>query len=135
MKPEEKPLDFKMDAADLWTEEVFTDRKTGTIRKMTPVKADGSPDPARKAVFMGETQILTPAGALPLHFEIPADTLAKAIEAYGPAVQQAFQETMEELKELRRKAASQIVIPQGGAGGLSGLGGMPPGPGGKLKLP
>jgi hypothetical protein len=48
-------------------------------------------------------------------------------------VQQAFNETMEELKDLRRRAASQIVIPQGGASGLAGLGGQPP-ISGKLKL-
>lgn len=143
MSPENDPQNPKMDAADLWTEEVFTDRKVGTIRRLTPVKADGSPDSGRKSLFLGEASLLTPAGSLPLSFEIPADTLAAAVEAYGPAVQKAFAETMEELKELRRKAATSIVLPQGGAGlpgagglggapGLGGLGGgLPPG---KLKL-
>jgi hypothetical protein len=130
---EEKAPDFNMDSKDLWREEVFTDRKVGTIRRLTPIKSDGSVDSSRKAIYAGETQILTPAGALPLHFEIPADNLEAAIKGYGPAVQVAFQETMEELKELRRKAASQIVIPQGGGSGLGNLN-MPP-QGGKLKLP
>jgi hypothetical protein len=131
----EKTPDFNMDSTDLWREEVFTDRKVGTIRKLSPITPDGSPDPKRKATFAGETQILTPAGALPLHFEIPAETLEAAIKGYGAAVQIAFQETMEELKEMRRKAASQIVVPQGGASALSNLQ-MPPqgGAGGKLKL-
>ncbi len=137
MSPEAENPSPKMDAADLWREEIFTDRKVGTIRRLTPVKADGAPDMGRKTVFLGEASLMTSAGSLPLTFEIPADTLEKAVAAYGDAVQQAFQEAMEELKELRRRAASQIVIPQGGAsglsgGGLSGPGGLPPG--GKLKL-
>jgi hypothetical protein len=127
MSAETNPPTPKMDAADLWKEEVFTDRKVGTIRRLTPVKADGSPDMGRKALFLGEASLLTPAGSLPLSFEIPADTLDGAVAAYGEAVQKAFTETMEELKELRRKAATSIVLPQGGAGlpGAGGLGGAP----------
>jgi hypothetical protein len=127
-----------MDAADLWREEVFTDRKVGVIRRLTPVKADGSDDAARKVLFMGEASLYTPAGTLPLSFEIPAADLKEAAEAYGPAVEKAFAEAMDELKEMRRKAASSIVIPKGGAAGLGGGlgdmgGGLPPG--GKLHLP
>lgn len=133
MNGQEKPMDLKMDAANLWREEVFTDHKVGVIRRLSPVKPDGSPDLSRQPMFTGEAQILTPAGALPLNFEIPAADLTQAVAGYGPAVQKAFEETMEELKEMRRKAASQIVIPQGGASGLSGLGGPAPMPG-KLKL-
>lgn len=131
MDSEDKGVNPTMDPKDLWREEVFTDRKVGTIRRLSPVKADGSPDASRKPVFTGEAQILTPAGALPLNFEIPGETLDAAVAGYGAAVEIAFRETMEELKEMRRKAASSIVIPQGG--GLSGLG--PPPGGGKLKLP
>lgn len=139
MSPEnEQPP--KMDAADLWREEIFTDRKVGTVRRLTPVKPDGSADLSRKAVFLGEASLMTSAGSLPLTFEIPGETLEKAVAGYGDAVQKAFQEAMEELKELRRRAASQIVIPPAGGGlsgglgggGLGGGGGLPPG--GKLKL-
>src|SRR5262249_24780090 len=73
----------KMDAADLWREEMFTDRKVGTIRRMTPVKADGSVDASRKTTFIGEASLMTPAGSLPLTFEIPAADLAAAVAAYG----------------------------------------------------
>jgi hypothetical protein len=42
---------------------------------------------------------------------------------------------MKDLQELRRQAASSIVVPQGGMGGLGGLpgGGMPGG--GKIQIP
>ncbi len=131
-----EPVSAKMDEKDLWKEEVFTDRKVGTIRRLSPVKADGTADASRKTIFVGEAQLMTPAGALPLSFEISGDTLDAAVAGYAPAVQLAFTETMEELKELRRKAQTSIVTPQspGGLGaGLFGPGGgaIPPG---KLKL-
>ena len=122
----------EMDSSDLWREEVFTDRKIGTIRRLTPVKPDGSPDSARKAVFVGEASLDTPAGALPLNFELPAETLEQAAAAYGAAVQKAFEEAMAALQEMRRRASSSLVLPTGGAG-LPG-GGLGPGAG-KLKLP
>lgn len=135
MNPEEKAINPVMDAANLWREEVFTDQKVGTIRRLNPVKVDGTPDSSRKPFFTGEAQVLTPAGALPLNFEIPADTLEAAVAGYSPAVQQAFEDTMEELKEMRRKSASSLVVPGAGAPGLGGgLGlNLPPGAG-KLKL-
>ena len=124
-----------MDSSDLWREEVFTDRKIGTIRRLTPVKPDGAVDPARKAVFIGEASLDTPAGALPLSFELPAETLEQAAAAYGDEVQKAFAEAMEALQEMRRRASSSLVLPTGGPAGLSGGG---PGLGsglGKIKLP
>ena len=37
--------DVQMDAANLYREESYTDLKAGTMRKLVPVKADGSDDP------------------------------------------------------------------------------------------
>lgn len=120
----------KMDPGALWKEELFTDRKVGAIRRMTPIKVDGTLDATRKMTFVGEASLMTPAGSLPLSFEIPAEDLGAAVAGYGMALEQALSEAMEELKELRRKAASQIVAPHAGIPG-----GLPPGGlGGKLKL-
>ena len=118
-----------MDSTDLWREEIFTDRKVGTIRRLTPIKPDGSSDLARKVVFVGEASLDTAAGALPLNFEIPAETLEQAAAGYGGAVQKAFEEAMAALQEMQRRASSSLVLP-GGAGGL----GMGSGAG-KIKLP
>ena len=71
--------EFKLDANDLYTEEVFTDRRVGSIRRLQPVSADGQPDAGRPVLFVGQTQILTPMGALPLTFEIPAGSLGEAL--------------------------------------------------------
>lgn len=126
----DKSLNLTMDAAGVYREEVYTDRKVGTIRSLTPVKSDGAPDRARKPVYVGEAQILTPMGAIPVTFEIDAATLDAAVAQYPAAAKQAVERTVKEIQELRRQAASSIVIPQGGALPPGGLGG-----GGKIQLP
>lgn len=135
-KPEEKMPEPKMDANALYREEVYTDRKVGTIRRLVPVKADGSPDSARKTSYIGEAQILTTVGSMPLNFEIAAQSLEEAVAKYGDAAKRAVERAVQELQEMRRQASSSILIPEPGAGGLGGLpgGGAIPG-GGKLKLP
>lgn len=136
--PQNKMSDPQMDAASLYREDIYTDRKIGTIRRLTPVKADGTTDGARQVLYVGEAQILTQVGTLPLSFEIPAQSLQEAVTKFGPATKQAIEQAMKELQELRRQASSSLVIPQ--AGGPLGPGGLPGSPGGlpgggKIKLP
>ena len=52
--------DIKLDANSLYREEILTDRKAGTIRRLIPIKLDGSPDTTRAVLFSGQTQLLTP---------------------------------------------------------------------------
>ena len=125
----DRSMNLTMDAAGVYREDVYTDRKVGTIRSLTPVKSDGAPDPARKPVYVGEAQILTPMGAIPVTFEIEAATLDAAVTQYPDAAKQAVERTVKEIQELRRQAASSIVIPQGGGLPPGGLGG-----GGKIQL-
>jgi len=122
-------IEIKMDSQTLYREEVYTDRKMGTIRVMTPVSEDGATDISRPVVYAGQTQIMTPMGTLPIAFEIDASSLTEAVSKFGEGAKQAIDHTMEELKELRRQAASQIVIPEAGGG----MGGMPGG--GKIQIP
>ena len=127
-KPEATEL--KLDPKQLYLEEVFTDRRVGTIRRLTPVNGKGERDQARAVLYIGETQVLTPAGALPIGFEIPAASLGEAAQKFGDLAREAIERTVKELQEARRQAASQIVIPQGGLPPAGGLGG-----GGKIQLP
>ena len=120
-----------MNAADLYSEEIFTDRRVGTIQRMTPVTAEGVPDSTRPTLYVGQAQVMTQAGALPLSFEIPAASLAEAVEGFGPAAEKAVAETMRRLQEMRREAAGSIIVPESGAGGLGP--GMPGG--GKIQMP
>ena len=131
-QPEGKGVNLTMDAASVYREDVYTDRKVGTIRCLTPVKSDGAPDTGRSALYIGEAQILTPMGAIPVTFEIEATGLADAIKNYEAAAKEGVERTVKEIQEYRRQAASSIVIPQGGAGGMPGLGG---GGGGKIQIP
>lgn len=130
-----------MNADELYREEVITDRRVGTIRVLTPVTPDGSRDLARAVLFVGEAQMYTNMGTLPLSFEINADNLAQAVAGYAPAAKEAVERMVQELEDYRRQAASSIVIPRGGApgmGGPGGLGGLGPGGmpgGGKIQMP
>ena len=94
-----------MDSTQVYHEQIFTDRKVGTIRRLTPVKSDGSADAARPVLFVGQAQIMTPMGAVPISF--------------GPAAEAAVQQTMRELQEMRREQASSLVIPDAAGAGLS----------------
>ena len=119
----ERPGDPRMDAAALYREEVFTDQRVGTIRRMTPVKSDGSDDPSRAVLFIGQATVMTPMGSLPLSFELDAQDLEAAVSQFGPAAQQAIEDAARELQEMRRQAASSIVIPDAGAAAIKGIGG------------
>src|SRR5262249_52942542 len=124
--------DVKLDAAGLYREEVFTDRRAGTIRKLTPVTVDGAEDRARSVLFSGQTQLLTPAGVLPLVVEIEATTLKEALDRFPDGVKNALEQAIDEAREMRREQASRIVVPEVGGGGL-GPGSA--GGGGKIKFP
>lgn len=135
---EQQAMEISMDATDLYREENFTDRKVGSIRKMIPVKDDGSDDESRPVLFIGTTQILTPYGAVPLSFEIDAQDLKQACDRFPEAAQAAVDRTIEEAKQARREAASSIITPESGSGfpggGMPG-GGMPGGGGGGIQMP
>jgi hypothetical protein len=119
----------RFDAANLYREDSYTDRRVGQIRVLTPVKSDGTTDTARATLFVGQISVMTPMGTLPISFEIDAPDLAQALERFGDGAKVAMDETMRELQQLRREAASQIVIPEPGA--------VPPAGGGsgRIRMP
>ena len=123
-------LDVHMDQNALYREEIYTDRKIGTIRALVPVTADGATDLGRKVVYIGEAQIVTQVGPLPVSFDIDAPNLQAAVAAYGAAAKAGVEKTIQQLQELRRQQASSIIVP-GSDPGVLGGGGVPPGiPGG-----
>jgi hypothetical protein len=119
-----KSAELRLDPDKLYLEEVLTDRRIGTLRRLTPVTRDGALDAARPVAYVGETQILTPAGSIPIAFEIEAASLGEAAEKFAALAKEAIDRTVRELQELRRQASSSIVVPQGPLGG-----------GGKIQLP
>jgi hypothetical protein len=142
MAGEDQANELKMDLKGLYQEEVFTDRRVGSILRLMPIDANGNRDDSREVVYVGQSQIMTPAGTLPLSFEIKAQSLEDAVNQFGDAARHAVDDTMERLKQLRREAASSLIVPEaGGGGGFGGAGGGMGGPGGlggpgggKIKL-
>ncbi len=121
--------EVKLDPAGLYKEETFTDRRAGTLRRLTPVTLEGGTGPSRPVLFSGQTQLLTPAGVLPLVFELEAGTLEEALQQFPEGVKAALEQAIEEAREMRRESASRIVVPEVGAS-------VGPGPGGgKIKFP
>jgi len=118
--------EIQIDRNGLYREEVFTDRKAGTLRRLIPVTAEGATDPLRAVIYSGQTQLLTPGGVLPLAFEIDATTLDEALTRFPAAVHAALEQAIEEAREYRREASSRIVVPEIGGGAIPG--------GGKIKL-
>jgi len=119
--------DLSMNIADMYREENFTDRKIGNIRRLTPIDINGEADASRNTIYIGQTQMMTNMGPMPLSFEIEATSLQAACEGFADGAQAAIERTIEEAKELQRQQASQIVIPGAGGGGIPG--------GGKLQIP
>ena len=114
-------MNTQMDVASLYREEVVTDRKVGTIHVLTPILDSGERDTNRPLLFLGDTQIMTQMGPLPISFEIKAD--------YGEAAKQGVRDTIEKLQAMRREAASQIVTP-----GMPGFQ-APPAAGSGIAMP
>ena len=125
--------EIMMDAGDLYRDETVTDRRVGTIRILTPITAEGDTDNTRETVYIGSAQVMTPAGALPISFDLQATNLKDAVENFADASKVALEETAKELRELQRQAASSIVTPgsdpSGMISGLSGAGG------GRIQMP
>ena len=126
--------DMQFDGSNIYREERLTDLKVGSIRRMVPVKIDGSDDPDRKAVFAGQTQLMTQMGPVPVEFPIEVDNLEDAVRAFPECVKKAVEQMVEEAREYQRREASRIVVPgqespgmpgmPGGGRGGSGGGGM-----------
>ena len=110
---EQKPyVNIKMDPNNLYREETFTDGKVGAIRRMLPVKLDGTDDGSRDIVFMGNTQLVSPSGQpVPIQCPIEAKTLEEAINKFPEAVNQTVSHIMAEAKKSQEKEKSPIIQP------------------------
>src|SRR5882672_2712666 len=116
--------EIAMDSTGLYREDTFTDRRVGTLQRLTPITAAGAADTTRTVLYVGQTQVLTPAGALPLTFEVPAISLDEAVAKFGDLAKLALARTMRRLEELRREQASSIIVPGGAPpGGVGPSGG------------
>ena len=104
--------DIKIDPNNLYREESYTDLTFATIRRMMPVKSDGTIDESREPIFTGMTQLMSPNGPIPVQCLIEgAKTLSEAAAKLPDAVEKAVQEMIAEAQEMQRQEASKIIIP------------------------
>lgn len=103
--------DISVDKNNLYREETFTDLKVASIRRLTPIKEDGSDDDSRPPLFMGETTLMSQRGPLPVQAPIEAATLQEAFDAFPDAVNKAVEQMIEQAREMQRQEASRIVVP------------------------
>ena len=124
----------EVDVNNLYREETFTDLRVASIRRLLPVRPDGSQDNSRSAIYMGSAQVMSSMGPVPVQCPIEASSLKEAIEKFPSSLEKAVEQMVEEAKEYRRQESSRIVVPSTQPGGtmLSG-GGMPPGGGGIIR--
>lgn len=104
-------IDFTVDRQNLYREETFTDLKVASIRRLIPVNTDGSVDKTRKTVFVGETNLMTPGGPLPVQAVIAAKQLQQAIKRFPEAMQTAVEKLAQEVNKMRQKEKSSIITP------------------------
>ena len=114
-------VDFKIDRSNLYREESFTDLKVGTIKCLTPIKTDGSEDKTRKKIFVGNTNVMTPQGPIPIQGMIQAKELQQAIKKFPEAMEAAMDRLIEEAQKYQeqqqaedpqiQKPDSRIIIP------------------------
>ena len=103
--------EISVDPDSLYREEIFTDLKVATIRRLTPVRSDGTDDTSRPLIFVGQTTLMSQAGPVPVQCPIEASSLEEAMERFPGAVSEAIERMIEEAREIQRQEASRIVVP------------------------
>ena len=119
MNANEEKTDFRPDSSNLYREETITDLKVAAIKIMVPIKLDGSDDESRTPIYIGNTQLMSPDGPLPLQAPLEANNLEEALAVFPDAMRQALAEMVEKIKEMqleqRRKemgvSSSGLIIP------------------------
>ncbi|QBG49127.1 hypothetical protein EGM51_17635 [Verrucomicrobia bacterium S94] len=121
MAEEQSLENIQIDGSNLWKEENFTDLQVGSIRKLTPIKIDGTEDENRQASWSATTNIMTPGGALPISGEIDATTLEEAVAKFPEAINDAVKKLQEDMIRMQQEQANKIVTPDELRGGKNDI--------------
>ncbi len=105
-------IDFTVDTKNLFREEGYTDLQVASIRKLVPVKTDGTDDDTREPVFVAHTQLMSNAGPLPVQCPLEAKTLEDAIKEFPGAIKETIDNIVNEVQK-QQADASRIVVPGG----------------------
>ena len=91
---EKAKINLNVDRNNLYREDSVTDIKVAAIRRLTPIKADGTDDESRDCIFMGQTQLMSPSGPILLQSLLEAKTLEEAIDNFPVAMQKEVDKAM-----------------------------------------
>lgn len=100
---ENAKIDLNVDRNNLYREDSVTDIKVAAIRRLRPIKADGSDDDSRDPIFMGQTQLMSPSGPLLLQSLLEARTLEEAVEKFPTAMQKEVDKAIAEAEKKQQE--------------------------------
>ena len=104
-RPEKPKINLNVDRDNLYREDSVTDVKVAAIRRLTPIKADGSDDDSRDPMFMGQTQLMSPSGPILLQSLLEARTLEEAMDKFPDAMQKEVDKAMAQAEKNHKKKA------------------------------
>ena len=104
---QDQNIEFIIDKENLYREESFTDLKVGSIRRLVPVKPDGTDDPGRTPIFVGNTQLMSPDGPMPIQSKLSANTIEEAMDVFPEAMKQALGELVDRIQKMRQQQQEQ----------------------------
>lgn len=100
-------IDFGISKDNLYREEVYNDFQAATIRRLVPVKADGSDDDSRECKFVGNAHVMSPQGPVPIQGALEATTLEEAIAEFPAAMDATMAKMMEEVRKMQEQQQAQ----------------------------
>ena len=92
-------INLNVDRNNLYREDSVTDIKVAAIRRLTPIKADGSDDDSRDTIYMGQTQLMSPSGPILLQSLLEAKTLEEAMDNFPVAMQKEVDKAMAQVEK------------------------------------
>jgi len=114
---QEQNIDFSVDKNNLYREESITDLKVASIRKLIPIKSDGTEDKGRTPLFFGHTQLMSPQGPVPIQAPLQANNFEEAINEFPKAMKEALANVIENIKKMQEEEQSKqqndsrIIVP------------------------
>ena len=104
-------INLSVDRSSLYREELFTDLKVCTVRRLTPVKPDGAVDKTRKTIYVGQTHLVSPSGPIPVQNVVKAKDLQQAFKNFPEAMKDAMERMIAEAKKIQQQEESRIIVP------------------------
>lgn len=111
-------IDFTVDTGNLYREETVTDMKVASIRRLIPIKPDGTDDTGREPIFVGQTQLMSSQGPVPLQATLKASSFQEAVETFPVEMKKALEEMIENARKLyerqqlmQKQNESRIIVP------------------------